>query len=126
MLTGGTAIPGACIGIFLGGYILKKLQLQPKGAIQLVLLFNLLCMACYGLLFFLGCDNVAMAGATIPYSANSSTWLGHQGGEKFQINLTDSCNFGCSCDINDVQPVCANGLTYFSPCHAGCTSLLSR
>ena len=43
--------------------------------------------------------------------------------EQFQINLTASCNFGCACDMNDVQPVCgANGLTYFSPCHAGCTS----
>jgi organic anion transporter 3A len=42
------------------------------------------------------------------------------------VNLTATCNFGCSCDINDVQPVCGNnGLTYFSPCHAGCTSLLS-
>lgn len=40
--------------------------------------------------------------------------------------MTDSCNLGCSCDINDVHPVCgANGLTYFSPCHAGCTSLTS-
>ena len=42
----------------------------------------------------------------------------------FKINLTASCNFGCECDMNDVQPVCgANGLTYFSPCHAGCTSV---
>ena len=74
MLTGGTAIPGACIGIFLGGYILKKLQLQPQGAIKLVLIFNLLCMASYGLLFFLGCNNVAMAGATTSYSSNSSRY----------------------------------------------------
>ena len=44
--------------------------------------------------------------------------------EPFQINLTASCNFGCECDMNDVQPVCgANGLTYFSPCHAGCTNI---
>ena len=118
MLTGGTAIPGACIGIILGGYILKKLQLGPRGAVQLVLICNVLCLCCYGLLFFLGCNNIAMAGATKPYSENSS--------ERFQINLTHSCNFGCECDMNDVQPVCgANGLTYFSPCHAGCTSLLS-
>lgn len=52
----------------------------------------------------------------MPYFSNAS--------EPFQINLTASCNFGCECDMNDVQPVCgANGLTYFSPCHAGCTSL---
>jgi hypothetical protein len=28
LLTGGTAIPGACIGILFGGYILKRLQLR--------------------------------------------------------------------------------------------------
>lgn len=48
----------------------------------------------------------------------------NQSDHPFKINLTASCNFGCECDINDVQPVCgSNGLTYFSPCHAGCTSL---
>eukprot|EP00094_Tigriopus_californicus_P000284 TCALIF_00274-PB protein Name:"Similar to SLCO5A1 Solute carrier organic anion transporter family member 5A1 (Homo sapiens)" AED:0.11 eAED:0.11 QI:460/0.90/0.91/1/0.63/0.58/12/137/1099 len=116
MFTGGIAIPGACIGIFFGGYILKRLQLRPKGAVQLVLFFNILCLSCYAMLFFFGCDNVKMAGTTMPYSTNTS--------EPFKINLTASCNFGCECDMNDVQPVCgANGLTYFSPCHAGCTSL---
>lgn len=47
--------------------------------------------------------------------------------EPFQVNLTAACNFGCECHTTDVEPVCGNnGLTYFSPCHAGCTELSSR
>lgn len=65
--TGSIAIPGACIGIFFGGCLLKRLELRPKGAVQFVLISNTICLACYGLLFFLGCDNVKMAGTTIPY-----------------------------------------------------------
>lgn len=67
MFTGGIAIPGACIGIFFGGYILKRLQLRPKGAVQLVIFFNILCLSCYAMLFFFGCDNIKMAGTTMPY-----------------------------------------------------------
>lgn len=65
--TGGIAIPGACIGIFLGGYLLKRFSLRPKGAIQMVMAFNLIGLSFYGLLFVLGCDNVKMAGTTSPY-----------------------------------------------------------
>ncbi|KAG8226147.1 hypothetical protein J437_LFUL005808 [Ladona fulva] len=47
--------------------------------------------------------------------------------EPFQVNLTAACNFGCECRMTDVEPVCGNnGLTYFSPCHAGCTALSSQ
>lgn len=47
--------------------------------------------------------------------------------EPFQVNLTAACNFGCECRMTDVEPVCGNnGLTYFSPCHAGCTAFSSR
>ncbi|XP_039299055.1 solute carrier organic anion transporter family member 5A1 [Nilaparvata lugens] len=120
VFTGSIAIPGACIGIFMGGCLLKRLELRPKGAVQFVLISNTICLSCYGLLFFLGCDNVKMAGTTIPYF-NSSR------GEPFQVNLTAACNFGCECHMTDVEPVCGNnGLTYFSPCHAGCTALSSR
>lgn len=119
---GSIAVPGACIGIFLGGCFLKRFELKPKGAVQFVLISNLICLACYGLLFFLGCDNLKMAGTTIPYY-NSTT---HTGLEPFQVNLTAACNFGCECHMSDVEPVCGNnGLTYFSPCHAGCTAFSS-
>ncbi len=67
MFTGGIAIPGACIGIFLGGWLLKRLQLRPRGAVQFVILCNVACLASYGALFFFGCDNVKMAGTTMPY-----------------------------------------------------------
>lgn len=119
VFTGSIAIPGACIGIFVGGVLLKKLQLKPKGAVQFVLISNVICLACYSFLFFLGCDNLPMAGTTIPYYNNTP----HQ---PFQVNLTAACNFGCECPMTDVEPVCGNnGLTYFSPCHAGCTSTSS-
>ncbi|XP_015600902.1 solute carrier organic anion transporter family member 3A1 [Cephus cinctus] len=122
IFTGSIAIPGACIGIFFGGCLLKRLELRPKGAVQFVLVSNIICLVCYGLLFFLGCDNVKMAGTTIPYY-NSST----KGPEPFQVNLTAACNFGCECRMTDVEPVCGNnGLTYFSPCHAGCTAFSSE
>lgn len=121
VFTGSIAIPGACIGIFIGGCFLKRFQLKPKGAVQFVLVSNLVCLACYGLLFFLGCDNLKMAGTTIPYH-NSTT----HSMEPFQVNLTAACNFGCECHMQDVEPVCGNnGLTYFSPCHAGCTAFSS-
>ncbi|XP_043287756.1 solute carrier organic anion transporter family member 5A1 isoform X2 [Venturia canescens] len=133
IFTGSIAIPGACIGIFFGGCLLKRLELRPKGAVQFVLVSNIICLTCYGLLFFLGCDNVKMAGTTIPYFNSSGPGVGNlaataaKGTEPFQVNLTAACNFGCECRMNDVEPVCGNnGLTYFSPCHAGCTAFSSK
>lgn len=38
LFAGGIAVPGACIGIFLGGYLLKKFQLGIKG--KLIILYK--------------------------------------------------------------------------------------
>ncbi|XP_067621628.1 solute carrier organic anion transporter family member 3A1 isoform X2 [Eurosta solidaginis] len=122
VFTGSIAVPGACIGIFIGGCILKRFQLKPKGAVQFVIISNTICLALYAMLFFLGCDNLKMAGTTMPYYRSAK----HGVIEPFQVNLTAACNFGCECLTSDVEPVCGNnGLTYFSPCHAGCTAFSS-
>ncbi|GFR75414.1 solute carrier organic anion transporter family member [Elysia marginata] len=117
LFTGGIGIPGAVIGILMGGYILKRMQLSPKGAIQFVLLLNTAALCGFSFFFFMGCDNLKIAGANFPYF-NSS---GHK---IFEANLTSACNQNCACSPNNIQPICGvNGITYFSPCHAGCTDL---
>ena len=38
-----------------------------------------------------------------------------------EFNLTSSCNSNCLCSPTHIEPICgANGITYFSPCYAGC------
>ena len=43
-----------------------------------------------------------------------------------EANLTSTCNMNCDCSTRELQPICGiNGITYFSPCHAGCTRFYS-
>ncbi|KAL3892149.1 hypothetical protein ACJMK2_004386 [Sinanodonta woodiana] len=119
LFTGGIAIPGAVLGVLFGGFLLKRLKLKPMGAIQLALILDLVALLGCTFFFFLGCDNLKIAGATFPYFNGS----GHKILEyEFEANLTSACNMDCDCSNNDLEPICGiNGLTYFSPCHAGCT-----
>ncbi|XP_023932071.1 solute carrier organic anion transporter family member 5A1 [Lingula anatina] len=116
LFTGGIAIPGAVLGVLLGGFLMRKLQLKPKGAIQMTLILNGLAIGVMVLLLFTGCENRKIAGATMPYSAGLDDSL------EFEANLTSSCNDACSCSTRAIDLICgANDITYFSPCHAGCT-----
>ncbi|XP_074656314.1 solute carrier organic anion transporter family member 5A1-like [Tubulanus polymorphus] len=116
LLTGLIAIPGAVVGIMIGGLVLNKFQLGPKGGIQLTLLLNVLSLMGFSVLFFLGCDNMKLAGATLPYYNSSGHVIE-------AANLTAMCNLDCDCSPNQVSLVCGvNSITYFSPCYAGCTN----
>ena len=88
------------MGVFMGGYILKRLQLRPKGAVQLILIFQMISLAMYSVLFVVGCDNVKMAGATAPYSLryaagvppkrpppSASAWSGALGGARLSLSI---------------------------------------
>ena len=65
---GMTAIPCACLGIFMGGLLVKKLNLSALGAIRMAMLVNLISTACYVSFLFLGCDTGPVAGVTVTYT----------------------------------------------------------
>ncbi|KAM5293354.1 solute carrier organic anion transporter family member 3A1 isoform 2-T2 [Ctenodactylus gundi] len=114
-LLGMTAIPCACLGIFLGGLLVKKLSLSALGAIRMAMLVNLVSTACYVSFLFLGCDTGPVAGVTVPYGNISVRGLA--------LNPYSSCNRNCKCQTDSFTPVCgADGITYLSACFAGCNS----
>ncbi|XP_016147872.1 solute carrier organic anion transporter family member 3A1-like, partial [Sinocyclocheilus grahami] len=112
-LLGMTAIPCACLGIFLGGLLVKKMNLSALGAIRLAMLVNIISTACYVSFLFLGCDTGPVAGVTVAYGNESlGSW-----------EQTEApCLSGCNCYTSSLSPICgSNGITYLSACLAGCT-----
>ncbi|XP_061670242.1 solute carrier organic anion transporter family member 3A1-like [Syngnathoides biaculeatus] len=112
-LLGMTAIPCACLGIFLGGLLVKKLNLSALGAVRMAMAVNLVSTACYVSFLFLGCDTGPVAGVTVAYS--NETLRHWQRPES-------PCISSCNCYTASVSPVCgSNAVTYLSACFAGCT-----
>ncbi|XP_061533787.1 solute carrier organic anion transporter family member 3A1 [Phycodurus eques] len=117
-LLGMTAIPCACLGIFMGGLLVKKLNLSALGAIRMAMLVNLISTACYISFLFLGCDTGSVAGVTVMYGNNTL-----QVGKKPEA----ACISQCNCFTSSISPVCgSNGVTYLSACFAGCTHTVAQ
>ncbi|XP_039614852.1 solute carrier organic anion transporter family member 3A1-like isoform X2 [Polypterus senegalus] len=112
-LIGVAAIPCVCLGMFLGGYLVKKCNLTPVGIVKLGMAANMLCSAAFVFLLFLGCETGPVAGLTSGYM-NRTDW-------DFPKNLTSWCNEECGCTLETLNPICgSDGITYMSPCFAGC------
>ncbi|KAK2885765.1 hypothetical protein QQF64_020788 [Cirrhinus molitorella] len=125
-------VPAGGGGTFLGGFIVKKLNLRCRGIIRFCMLCAVVSLMAI-FIFLVHCPNVPMAGVTAPYYSKfthnhySAPYLQteiHNNSFSDLDNLTASCNSGCHCVKELFNPVCgANGVMYFSPCHAGCSSL---
>ncbi|XP_029019154.1 solute carrier organic anion transporter family member 1C1-like [Betta splendens] len=114
LLIGTLNLPAVALGIITGGYVLKRFKLGIIGAARVSITASLGSFCLFAVQIFLRCENAEVAGLTVSYqglpqvSYNEQTWL-------------SQCNEGCSCSMKHWDPVCApNGLTYASPCLAGC------
>ncbi|KAG9345861.1 hypothetical protein JZ751_009017 [Albula glossodonta] len=109
-------IPAVALGIFSGGVIMKKFKLSIMGAAKFAFGTSLLGYFLSLFFFAMGCENSKVAGITMSYK-------GMDGISYHERALFADCNSGCLCSGKDWDPVCGeNGITYISPCLAGCQS----
>ncbi|XP_027750047.1 solute carrier organic anion transporter family member 1C1-like isoform X2 [Empidonax traillii] len=113
LLIGITSLPPVGIGIFLGGFIMKKYKMGIIGATKFSFIMSFLAYAISFLHFFVGCESYAVAGMTVSYEGKPIPF-----DEKA---IFSDCNSHCKCASNVWDPVCGdNGITYVSACLAGC------
>ncbi|XP_005379107.1 PREDICTED: solute carrier organic anion transporter family member 1B1 [Chinchilla lanigera] len=115
-LLGALTIPFMVIGMLLGGFLIKKFKMTTVGIAKYSFFTAAMSFACHMIYLLLFCDPKSVAGLTLAYDGiNPGT---------SQANVPLSyCNSDCNCDESVWEPVCGdNGVTYLSPCLAGCTS----
>lgn len=108
LVTGTVGLFFSAVGILLSGMIISKFRPRARylaGWNVVVGAISVMGMIAY---VFLGC----------PANDNHGPIL--QNGE---LNTVLPCNTNCSCDYVKYSPVCYEGQTFISPCHAGCTSV---
>ncbi|KAM9328382.1 solute carrier organic anion transporter family member 1C1 [Pholidichthys leucotaenia] len=115
-LIGVLNLPAVAVGIFLGGLLMKRYKLSVVSGAQLSFATSFMAYLLLLLQFGTKCDNIPVAGLTILYNGTRSVSYN-------QEMLFSECNKDCSCSAEDWDPVCSdNGITYISPCMAGCLS----
>ncbi|XP_034951398.1 solute carrier organic anion transporter family member 4A1 isoform X2 [Chelonus insularis] len=116
LLMGLVTVPAGGGGTFLGGYLIKRWNLPCSGILKFCIFATGACII-FTLCFALSCPNLDFAGVTVSYTGTI---------EK-SYSLEGICNSGCGCTTSKFNPVCGvNGVTYYSPCHAGCAREIQK
>jgi len=108
LYTGLIVIPGGAGGIFVGGYLIKRYDWKCKQILKASTVMALIATFCVAI-SLVGCQGRQVVGAEDELLSRSS--------------LNRSCISDCSCSTKYYKPICSvsDQVTYFSPCHAGCS-----
>ncbi|XP_076084430.1 solute carrier organic anion transporter family member 3A1-like [Mytilus galloprovincialis] len=103
IILGAEKLVTATLGTFLGGYLTSRLKLGRQGCIKMCLLIAAICTSLNSLNFIFGCENPDI------------------------IGKDNSSSQSCQCEGVQFMAVCDGvGRTFYSPCHAGCTTMISN
>ncbi|XP_077520469.1 solute carrier organic anion transporter family member 4A1-like [Amblyomma americanum] len=112
-LLGAVAVPSACGGTLLGGYVITKMNVKSSTIVRYCVILSF--VPWFTLFVFMhSCDNnqSALANRTGPP------------GDSHRLTFADlesGCNAHCNCTSVMYDPVCgSDNFTYYSPCIAGC------
>ncbi|XP_054680787.1 solute carrier organic anion transporter family member 1C1-like isoform X2 [Grus americana] len=115
-LIGVILLPVTILGMFLGGFLIKKFKLHITEMAKFACITFIVAYLLNLLYFMCSCEVLQVAGLTAPYSG-----LKHLSSPK--NNFMASCNADCGCKLDQWDPVCGdNGITYMTACFAGCKS----
>ena len=119
LLMGLITVPAGGGGTFLGGYFVKKFNLNCSGIIKMCLVVTLIATA-FTSCFLLSCPNLQFAGVTTTYTDRV---LKSNAEISYPITLEANCNTNCSCNKFMYDPVCGrDNIMYYNPCYAGCST----
>lgn len=124
LLMGLITVPAGGGGTFLGGYLVKKFNLNCAGIIRLCLAVTVVATL-FTSCFLLSCPNLSFAGVTTSYHEVSQRNL--QSSDMATIDLDANCNTNCSCSKYMFDPICGiNNVMYYNPCYAGCSKEITH
>ncbi|XP_039250460.2 solute carrier organic anion transporter family member 2B1-like isoform X1 [Styela clava] len=107
LLNGSINLPMAVVGNLLGGWLIRRFNLNVRRAMAVVVTGLAMTIVCVATLLFFKCSQ----GTTVEYSMDVDS---------------SKCSSDCNCD-EQYAPVCdvTTNVTYRSPCHAGCVDVRS-
>jgi len=103
---GSLVISAAALGQVISALMISKLNLNSKQMLQMCVIAPLICIP-FNYCLKINCGDSEIVGITKENYTESQ-------------DLKLDCNERCLCDNNRFEPVCLDGNTYFSACHAGC------